>query len=83
MLMLAGTAGTRLVGRMRIAVLVCTVIVRCGDSGLQIVRKPRRIAAERERHARDRHAKQIEQGDKPPCADPALSGQSNEHCIRK
>ena len=50
MLMLAGTAGTRLVGRMRIAMLVCTVIVRCADSGLQIVGKPRRIAAERERY---------------------------------
>lgn len=79
MLVLVGTAGTGLMARMCIAMLVRGVIVRCGDEALHIVRKPRRGAAERKRHARGGHAKQVQQGDKPPRSDPIPSGQSNEH----
>lgn len=42
-------------------------------------RQARECVAERQRRTRCHHAKQIEQGNKPPCLDPVPFGQSNEH----
>jgi hypothetical protein len=79
-MLVLGTAGTILMARMRVTMLVRGMIVGMrGDGGLQVVRKPWRGAAECERNPRRNNAKQVQQSDKPPRSDPALSRESNEH----
>ena len=73
MFMLVGTAGAGVAVRVRVAVLMRGMIVGMLGGGLsQVVCQPRRRTAQRERCPWRDHAKQIEQGDKPPRSGPVL-----------
>jgi hypothetical protein len=61
--------------RLRLSVLMHML----GGRRLELMHEERRGVAERQRNAGRQHAKQIEQGDKPPRFDAHPPRQANEH----
>lgn len=82
-----GTAGigvvlvstVMLVRSVRLMHRLCTVVHMRGGRDREPTYQARRGVAERQRHTRRKHARKIEQGDKPPCLGAYRPRQANQH----